>query len=334
MPDIYRRKQRLHVWGLLVLLLTCNSTERSNGSGVTDLHIAENSFLKADTEGQFSAISYNIAGLPAIICSAKTPRAASIAAIGKKLRQFDIVHVQEDFNYHADLYDNDDVHNYRTETKGPVPFGDGLNTLSKFPLSNVVRVKWNNCTGADCMTPKGFTYSKIQVASNVFIDFYNVHSNAYNTLHAASARRENIKQLSAYIRDHSSGNAVILMGDLNGRYGFFYDNIQILTAENQLQDAWVMHKKKGKRPDPLKIIPAANILNLTDSCETIDKIFYRSSETIELKTISYSFLNQIFNNKEGLPLSDHHPVSAEFSWRIKPEREYLSETRLPVKKDH
>ncbi|MCF0041508.1 endonuclease [Dyadobacter fanqingshengii] len=324
MPNLCKNKRAFSLWGLFVLVLTCNSTERTNGSSVTDLLIGKDSFMKDETEGQFSAISYNIAGLPAIICSAKTPRASSIAAIGKKLQDFDIVHVQEDFNYHSQLYDGDDVHNYRTETKGAVPFGDGLNTLSKFPLSNVVRVKWNDCTGADCMTPKGFTYTRVQLALNVFIDFYNVHSNAYNTLKAASARRENIKQLSDYIRKHSSGNAVVLMGDLNGRYGFFYDNIQLLTTENGLQDAWITHQKRGKMPEALKIIPAANILNLTDSSETIDKIFFRSSPTIELKTISYSFLNRLFNNKEGLPLSDHHPVSAQFAWHLKPEHKHLS----------
>ena len=324
MPNLCKNKRFLSLWGLFVLVLTCNSTERTNGSNVINLEIGKNSFMKDETEGQFSAISYNIAGLPSIICSAKTPRASSIEAIGKKLQAFDIVHVQEDFNYHSQLYDGDDVHNYRTETKGAVPFGDGLNTLSKFPLSNIIRVKWNDCTGADCMTPKGFTYSRVQVTLNVFIDFYNVHSNAYNTSKAAAARRANIKQLSDYIREHSAGNAVVLMGDLNGRYGFFYDNIQILTTENGLQDAWITHKKSGKVPEALKIIPAANILNLSDSSETIDKILFRSSPTIELKTISYSFLNRLFNNKEGLPLSDHHPVSAQFPWHVKPEREYLS----------
>ncbi|MCE7067002.1 endonuclease [Dyadobacter sp. CY326] len=316
MPDNYKNKKKLSILGLLVLLLMCNSTERSDGSSVIDLRPTSN-FLKAATEGEFSAISYNIAGLPSIICSAKTPRAASIAAIGQRLESFDIVHVQEDFNYHSQLYDNDDVHNFRTETKGAIPFGDGLNTLSKFPISEVVRVKWNDCTGADCMTPKGFTYSRIQVALNVFIDFYNVHSNAYNTLHAASARRQNIRQLSEYIKKNSAGNAVILMGDLNGRYGFFFDNIHILSSENELEDAWITHKNDGKRPEALKIIPASNILNLTDSSETIDKIFFRSSPTIEIKATSYSFVNQLFNNNEGLPLSDHHPVSAQFSWRIK-----------------
>jgi endonuclease/exonuclease/phosphatase family metal-dependent hydrolase len=324
MPNLCKNKRFLSLWGLFVLVLTCNSTERTNGSNVIDLQILKNSFLKDKTEGQFSAISYNIAGLPAIICSAKTPRASSIAAIGKKLEAFDIVHVQEDFNYHSQLYDGDDVHNYRTETKGGVPFGDGLNTLSKFPLSNVVRIKWNDCTGADCMTPKGFTYTRVQVALNVFIDFYNVHSNAYNTLKAASARRANIKQLSAYIREHSSGNAVVLMGDLNGRYGFFHDNIHILTEENGLQDAWIKHKKNGRLPEVLKIIPVSNILNLTDSSETIDKILFRSSPTIELKTVSYTFLNGLFSDKDGLPLSDHHPVTAQFSWHVKPERKNLS----------
>ncbi|MCF2492963.1 endonuclease [Dyadobacter chenhuakuii] len=325
MPANCRNKRFLSVWGLFVLVLTCNSTERTNGSTVIDLQMGKNSFMKNETRGQFSAISYNIAGLPAIISSAKTPRASSIEAIGKKLQAFDIVHVQEDFNYHTQLYDGDDVHNYRTETKGPVPFGDGLNTLSKFPLSNVVRVNWDDCTGADCLTPKGFSYTRIQVALNVFIDFYNVHSNAYNTQPAATARRENIKQLSKFIREHSAGNAVVLMGDLNGRYGFFYDNIQILTKENGLQDAWINHKNSGKMPDASKVIPLANILNLSDSSETIDKIFFRSSETLDLQATSYSFLNNDFNNEKGLPLSDHHPVSARFSWQVKTGVKYGSD---------
>lgn len=325
MPNKYKNNRFLSIWALLVLLLMCNSTERSNGSNVKNLNVTATGFLKAATEGQFSAISYNIAGLPAIISSAKTPRAASTLAIGKKLENYDIVHVQEDFNYHTQLYDSDDVHNYRTETKGAIPFGDGLNTMSKFPLDKIRRIKWDDCTGADCLTPKGFTYSRIQVALHVFIDFYNVHSNAYNTRKAASARRQNIKQLSDYIKMHSSGNAIIVMGDLNGRYSYALDNIHLLQTENGLKDPWLSHKRNGKMPEALDIIPAANILNLTDSSETIDKILFRSSANIELEAISYAFLNNIFNDKTGLPLSDHHPVSAHFAWRVKSEKAVLAQ---------
>ncbi len=48
---------------------------------------------------------------------------------------YDIVNVQEDFNYHAALY-ADDHHPYRTATSGGAGFGDGLNTLSDHPFED------------------------------------------------------------------------------------------------------------------------------------------------------------------------------------------------------
>ena len=49
---------------------------------------------------------------------------------------FDVVNVQEDFNYHADPYAGD-THAHRTPTSGGVPFGSGLNTLSHLPCSDL-----------------------------------------------------------------------------------------------------------------------------------------------------------------------------------------------------
>ena len=134
------------------------------------------------TSGGFSVLTYNIAGLPEIISSAVTRRAPSIAEIGRKLNAFDIVNVQEDFNYNGNLYNEGNSHPFRTLTKGGVPFGDGLNTLSKYPVHEVRRISWNECTGADCLTPKGFTYSRLEIARNIYVDLYNVHANAYNHL--------------------------------------------------------------------------------------------------------------------------------------------------------
>lgn len=267
--------------------------------------------------GSFSVITYNIAGLPQLISSAATPRKESIAAIGRLLNRYDIAHVQEDFNYNDQLYRAGNNHEYRTPTLGAVMRGDGLNTLSRFPVSGIRRIPWTDCTGADCFTPKGFTYTRIEIAKNRFIDFYNVHANAYNHPRAALARRRNMEQLSAYIRLHSSGKAVVIMGDLNGRYSFGRDNVNRLLTENDLTDAWVDLHCKGKIPASSNALPASDILSLTDTCETIDKILFRSSPFIELKPASYALEKQLFSNAAGMPLSDHHPVSARFEWKMR-----------------
>ncbi|WAC14652.1 endonuclease [Dyadobacter pollutisoli] len=276
--------------------------------------------LSISDSGSFSAITYNIAGLPEFISSAVTRRAVSIADIGGRLNSYDIAHVQEDFNYHKNLCESRNQHFYRTQTKGAVPFGDGLNTLSKYPIHRLSRIRWNDCTGADCLTPKGFTYTQIQVALGVFIDFYNVHANAYNHPAAARARCGNVRQLSSYIASHSKGHAVIVMGDLNGHYSFSKDNIHTLLKNNGLADAWVLLQNKNEMPGHADSLPASNILDIGQGTETIDKILYRSSEDLMLEPGNYKLENESFRNHTGLPLSDHHPVSVSFQWRKRQAR--------------
>jgi endonuclease/exonuclease/phosphatase family metal-dependent hydrolase len=276
--------------------------------------------LSFSDSGSFSAITYNIAGLPEFISSAETRRAVSIAEIGDRLNSYDIAHVQEDFNYHKNLCQERNKHDYRTETKGAVPFGDGLNTLSKYPIHRLKRIQWNDCTGADCLTPKGFTYSQIQVSQDVFIDFYNVHANAYNHANATKTRCKNIVQLSQYIDSHSKNNAVVVMGDLNGHYSFSKDNIHYLLKNNGLSDAWVFLQKQNEMPGFIDMLPASNILDLAAGSETIDKILYRSSNDVLLEPENYKLENESFRNQNGISLSDHHPVSVSFQWRKHPVR--------------
>jgi endonuclease/exonuclease/phosphatase family metal-dependent hydrolase len=312
------RYNYLAAWSLFILLLLWSSTESTNGSDIPySLKPEHASGQIAAEAGEFSVITYNIAGLPAIISSAVTERSSSIAEIGRKLNQFDIVHVQEDFNYHEYLYEQGNSHAFRTDTKGGVPIGDGLNTLSKYPVRDLRRITWNDCTGADCLTPKGFTFSRIEVAKNVFIDFYNIHANAYNDLSAAAARRKNIEQFSDYIEMNSPNHAVIVMGDLNGHYSYFYDNIGLLNNKNKLIDVWTSYVHNDQFPTIHKDLPASNILAINERTETIDKILYRSSESLDLHIIDYQLQNLRFLNSKDIPLSDHHPVSAQFNWKLK-----------------
>lgn len=313
MSDKKQLRFRQTVLVLIAFFSVRIASDFTDGFGAT-IATVHAPVLSREDYGTFSAITYNIAGLPQFISSAITPRAESISEIGKKLNIYDVVHVQEDFSYNDALYGTANQHPFRTTSLGNVPFGDGLNTLSRFPLRDLERIQWEDCTGADCLTPKGFSFSRIEVAEKLFIDFYNVHMNAYNDLPAAAARRLNMMQLSSFIQGKSGSNAVVIMGDLNGHYGYHYDNIRLLLNTLGLKDAWVELRCQGKVPPSSRKLPEGNILALTDTSESIDKILFRGSNELQLVVEQYDFEKTLFTSSNGTPLSDHHPVSVNFSW--------------------
>ncbi|MFF8972877.1 jacalin-like lectin [Streptomyces sp. NPDC014995] len=270
----------------------------------------------AATTGTFDILTYNVAGLPEGLSSGNP--ATNTPLISPRLGAYDIVNVQEDFNYHAALYAGDD-HPYRTATSGGAGFGDGLNTLSDHPFEDFERVRWTNCTGTNCLTPKGFTLARVRLAEGVFVDLYNVHTNADATDDALAARRANIEQLSDFIQANSSGNAVIVMGDTNTRYTRAGDNIRTLVTENGLTDPWVRLVKGGTPPaqgaDPL-LCPATAPSN---DCEVVDKIFYRGSRLLSLTATRYQNEWASFLDSAGGNLSDHFPHTVDFSYTLSPD---------------
>ena len=271
-----------------------------------------------DSSGFFSVLTYNVAGLPGFISSAITGRSRSIAEIGKKINPFDIVNVQEDFNYNNSLYWGGNQHPYRTKPKGRVPFGDGLNTLSRFPMSDVVRVPWKKRTGADFLTPKGFTIVKVEIVSGLWIDVYNVHANAQNSRRASRARRDNLNQLRDYIGENSSENALIVMGDFNAHYSFGDDNLHDFMESTTLVDSWVELQNGGLVPEAKHAFKPPHMLSIGNQSESIDKILYRSNSHLSLAARDYNIENNLFTNIKGLPLSDHYALAANFNWATHP----------------
>ena len=267
------------------------------------------------TGGSFSVLTYNVAGLPEGLSSSHP--AANTPLIGARLGDYDVVHVQEDFNYHAALYAADQ-HPYRTPTSGGAGIGDGLNTLSDYPHYEFARVTWNACNGTDCLTPKGFTWSRIRPAEGVYIDVYNLHANAGTADADLAARRDNISQLSRFITGNSTGNAVIVMGDTNTRYTRAGDNIRLLGTANGLTDAWVQLVRNGTPPAQGSTALVCDAANVTDSCEVVDKVLYRSSRFAHLDLTRYHNENAGFLDGAGGPLSDHYPITARFSWTLDP----------------
>lgn len=274
------------------------------------------SALPVATYGEMNILTYNIAGLPELLSSAKTPRESSIQMIGKRINCFDLVNVQEDFNYNKFLY-ADNKHPYRTANIGGVPFGDGLSTLSKYPISRLERVAWKDCNGADCLTPKGFSYARVQLAVGVFLDVYNVHATAQDDFKATIARKHNLQQLATFIKAHSEGQPILLMGDFNAHYSFEREWIKDFQEHVGVVDSWVLLQNKGEFPGVVSDFRAKNALSVSDQCESIDKIYFRSSEHMLLTPSTYKIERSLFENELGEQLSDHCAVSLRLSWEIR-----------------
>ncbi|MFI5897909.1 jacalin-like lectin [Actinoplanes sp. NPDC051513] len=268
--------------------------------------------------GAFTALTYNVAGLPEGLSSAPTSRGTATTAIGGRLAPFDLVHVQEDFNYHASLYAAD-THPYRTPTSGGAGIGSGLNTLSDYAYDtdDFERVRWNSCQldSGDCLTPKGFTFMRERLAEGVYVDLYNIHTNAGTSSGDLTSRADNLNQLTAFIASHSPGNAVIVMGDANARYTRTGDTIASFAQRNGLTDAWVQLERGGVAPPIGSDALVCDESAVTDTCEVVDKVLYRGSRFVTLTATGYHNEHAGFlETSSGLMLSDHDPISVKFSW--------------------
>lgn len=276
---------------------------------------------QAAAGGTLSVLSYNVAGLPEGVSSAPTPRASATTAIGQRLSQYDVVHVEEDFNYHAALYAADS-HPYRTPTSGGAGIGSGLNTMSSLPYDgdDFERVHWTSCQldSGDCLTPKGFTFMRVRLDEGTYADFYNMHTNAGTNDGDEASRASNLAQLTAFIRSHSAGNAVIVMGDTNTRYTRTADTIAGFAADNGLTDAWVKLARGGVAPTPGSPALVCDEQAVTNDCEVVDKVLYRGSKLVSLTADVYNNEHAKFLDGAGRMLSDHDPVTVRFSWTRNP----------------
>ncbi|KAF1929316.1 uncharacterized protein M421DRAFT_91795 [Didymella exigua CBS 183.55] len=277
--------------------------------------------LAAAQTGAFNIVTFNVAGLPPILNGNDIPgdKDTNTARIGQLLTQYgiDLVHVQEDFNFHATLYAND-KHPHRTPTSGGVPFGSGLNTLSNFPYTDFERIKWDECSNnesQDCLTPKGFTAMRVKFADGVWVDAYNLHADAGTSAADLKARASNLRQVSDYIKTNSAGNPVLVFGDSNTRYTRAGDTPGIFGTENGMKDPWielVMKTAPAAGKDALLCDnPSPN-----NTCEIVDKVWYRGSSAVSLQATTFEYAGDMFLQTDGNVLSDHDPVLVDFTWSL------------------
>ena len=288
-------------------------------------------------EGGFSLLTYNVAGLPQEI-SPVTP-GTNIPLISPKLEPYDVVVTQEDFDWWIPELDVLDFAEYHTRLRAqtthpwatgqhpgpaavgidgsdperPMPLvGDGNGILSRFPFDGADRVPWEHCFGsadtsdggaADCLAMKGFARARLTLADGVEVDLYTVHAEAGRTAADTRMIAEDFDLLAGYIATHSAGRAVIVAGDTN------------------------LHTRPGHVMEPVHAPIWTAFLadtGLVDVCVAvecqdpggIDKVAFRNGGGVTLAAHERRLETDVFVDSEGRALSDHPPVSVEFTWTL------------------
>lgn len=308
------------------------------------------------TKGNFNLINFNVSGLPIPASETEDGRDAYLDTlqIGAILNTmgYDIVAIQEDFNY--DVYLRELMTNYanrpdwlgnigerhQTEHSGGIPLGDGLNVFSTFPLYNEYRVEWNVTSGvtsggADELTCKGLLVTTIEVAEGYYVDIYNIHADAYGDEGSVSARKAQFTQLANYIKKHSVydestgtyDHAVILVGDFNSSI-CFEDSmgdpylISRLLEPAHLNDAWAVQQIGEIVENPEDYSAYYTYAKETDLSysetqghyDSVERICFADGNGIDLSCDEFRYLQ--ITDATGRALSDHCAADADFSFEI------------------
>jgi endonuclease/exonuclease/phosphatase family metal-dependent hydrolase len=266
---------------------------------------------------EMELLSYNVAGLPEGL-SGSMP-ATYIPLISPRLSAYDLVAVQEDFAYHAELVADVD-HPHRTEPNAASapPLGDGLSVLSRLPIVESEHVAWSRCfgvldSGSDCLTPKGFLRVRLALDGGRELDLYNAHTDAGTDPDSTAARIDNLAQLAEHIRVHSAGHALIVLGDMNTRYTDADGSLQELLAQAELRDVWAELLRGGVIPSAGSERAPCPADRNNPVCERIDKILVRDSDRVRITATDYRVDGLRFETDAGEQLSDHRPVAARLS---------------------
>ena len=264
--------------------------------------------------GNFSSLSYNVAGLPQGINADQHPE-QNQPIMSPLLNDYDVVVLQEDFGSYTDLLRADAEHEYQSErhpgatalnpiNRESALVGDGLNVLSTLPIGPLVRVPWQTCApaAADCLALKGFATTVLALDpaagdDGPTLDLYDLHMEAGSEEADNGARGDDLDDLATYLDEHSADDAVIIGGDWNLSYHEEPDGTQLrdFLAATGLADV-------------------CDVVDCGADDDVIDRFFFRRGGAVDLTPVSHTFEREVFVDAAGASLSDHDALHVDWEW--------------------
>ncbi|CAE6376130.1 unnamed protein product [Rhizoctonia solani] len=104
--------------------------------------------------------------------------------------------------------------------------------------------------------------------------------------------------------------------DLKSTYSSSKHNIRLLTNQTGLTDAWVQAIGRDPLAAGTNTSECPQGVPSNINCEVGDKVFYRGSPVINLKSTGFFYDTSRFLSPENKPLTDHHPVRVEFAYTL------------------
>lgn len=285
-------------------------------------------FASAETSdvGEFTAFCQNVAGLPDIsflFGDGRNDVKGNQTVIGGfvETNSYDIFATQEDFGYHSTLVSALPSYAFQTEHHGGVPYGDGTNIFTRsYTLYNEAHITWDSLygivdDGADEFSQKGITYTCIKIADNVYIDFYNIHADAYGDPGSLAARQDNFRQLAEIINSRSVDRPVIVTGDFNA---YLFNDASLLKETLVdgcgLKDAWVETANNGNYDDYSFYAESVggSLPSKWGIWDSVERFMYKDGGGIELNVEEFSYVR--ITTADGSTVSDHNGAYAKFSY--------------------
>lgn len=274
---------------------------------------------------ELTMLTYNVAGLPSIdgiIGQQGVNVPEHQRFIGNELNAagYDVIAVQEDFNYHCYLSGGLKDYKYKTAHSGGIPGGDGMNVFSKYPIYNVKRTTWDKAygvinDGADELTPKGILYTLIDLGDGIYVDFYDIHADAFGDAGSREARDDNFRQLADMILSRSTDRPVIVTGDFNTSSHLSDGkafNDQLIDRAG-LSDAWteLYNDSNYENFDSYFATYGWDQAGYWGVWDSVEKFLYKDGGGVHIELKGFSYVNFTLNDKSA---SDHRAACASFSF--------------------
>ena len=308
--------------------------------------------ISQTADKEFSVATLNVDGLPTYIADihinpdgpgGETQRVGEFLA----RKGYDIIGVQEDFNYDEELRQSLELHYNYGDWQGDIDlsFGkimgvlfanerfetDGLRVFwrKNHQIEQENAVAWYDSYGKfdhawDDMAAKGFRRAEVTLGNGCSFVVYDMHMDASDDddektgddWHDKAARWSQWRQLCSAVMDKLDDRPVVLLGDMNSYYtrdsilALFFHPIES-TGQYTVHDAWVEFVRQGNYPaigdQQLSTSEYGFVLG-----ETLDKILYINPVKGDRLSLVDYHVETDYTWDDGSPLGDHYPIAAVF----------------------
>ena len=247
---------------------------------------------------EIKILVYNTHGLPSAFAGDDPEERFPL--IGEKTKGYQLSLLQEDFAHHDLLLENLNkesvVMRGNANSKSLCPFcsGSGLTIISNLEKDWQLEVNseaFGSCSGwlgglNDCFASKGFQLARIQTPSEKSLYILNTHLDAGRSTSDRRVRAQQLNKILAKVKQETSKEALIVVGDLNLRWN---DPKDRALLENFMADLTLIDpitETQSEREWPI-----------------LDYILYRNGQTTSLQVLEVGE-DPKFQYENG-PLSDH-----------------------------